>query len=312
MLPEDNSSNSFVVSTHHGDENIKKRWIEDRAVKAGYPIRAVRQCTSHKEQAESWELTLASMNKMLVGLPLPRSAYLPSDEVTEDMSIGPDDLEALWGYYAEPGELVLPINTADIKLHFLVPPEKPHLTAQLPAPMFISSVTVPAYVRLHLLSILLNAIMKQEVTESGSGFLVEAMGVLDAEWVLLEESGPPDISAVLKHLLPPPEVISKSADGKKVAKPLGIKGSRHNKGSQADPRTDAEVRRDFEKTCQSENYLKLLTTRQRLPSFSAKDDFLAMLDRNRVVVVVGETGCGKTTQRTFFSFLLCIYANMEY
>jgi ATP-dependent RNA helicase DHX57 len=115
MLPDDNSSNSFVVSTHHGDENIKKRWIEDRGVKAGYPIRAVRQCTAHPQQAESWELTLSSLNRMLIGHPLPTSAYLPSEDVTEEMSVGADDLEALWASFAEPDELVLPINTADIR-----------------------------------------------------------------------------------------------------------------------------------------------------------------------------------------------------
>jgi ATP-dependent RNA helicase DHX57 len=302
MLPDDNSSNSFIVSAHHGNENIKKRWIEDRAVKvAGYPIRAVRQCTARKEQAESWELTLLSMNRMLVGQVLPTHIYLEADDVSEEMCVAADDLEALWCYFADPGELVLPVNTADIQLHCLVPPERPHVTAQCPPPMFISSVTVPAYVRLHLLSVLLNAITSGEVTESGTGFLVEAMGVLDAEWALLEENGPPDISAVLQHLLPPPPTATKSSDGPKTAKPLGVKGQRRGRGGDRDPRTDTEVQRDFEKICKSDKYVQLLTTRQRLPSFASKDQFLSMLDRSRVVVVVGETGCGKTTQRAPYS-----------
>jgi ATP-dependent RNA helicase DHX57 len=34
----------------------------------------------------------------------------------------------------------------------------------------------------------------------------------------------------------------------------------------------------------------MLRTRQKLPAFAAKDDFLRVLEKNRVVVVVGETG----------------------
>jgi ATP-dependent RNA helicase DHX57 len=80
-----------------------------------------------------------------------------------------------------------------------------------------------------------------------------------------------------------------------------VKGQRRGRGGDRDPRTDTEVQRDFEKICKSDKYVQLLTTRQRLPSFASKDQFLSMLDRSRVVVVVGETGCGKTTQRAPYS-----------
>jgi ATP-dependent RNA helicase DHX57 len=290
MLPDDNSSNSFVKSAHHGDENIKKRWIEDRAVKAGYPIRAVKRCTSNKRQADNWELTLASLNRMLIGKPLPDAAYMSLENITEEMIVQDDDLEALWGSWAEPGELVLPINTADIKLHFLSPPESPHLTARHPPPMFISSATVAPYVRLHLLSVLLNAIVNQEVMESGTGLLVEAMGVLDGEWTRIEEEGPPDMWEVLKHLLPPPETGPRATGEKGELKPLGTKGRRKNAGRRLDPRTNEQVLKDFNKVRAEDKYAKLLQTRERLPSFTAKNELLSMLENHRAIVIVGETG----------------------
>lgn len=46
----------------------------------------------------------------------------------------------------------------------------------------------------------------------------------------------------------------------------------------------------------------MLAMRQKLPAFAAKEDFLTRLEAHRVVIVVGETGCGKTTQRTSVYF----------
>lgn len=40
----------------------------------------------------------------------------------------------------------------------------------------------------------------------------------------------------------------------------------------------------------------MLQTRSSLPIAELKDDILHLLDENNVVVISGETGCGKTTQ----------------
>jgi ATP-dependent RNA helicase DHX57 len=63
-----------------------------------------------------------------------------------------------------------------------------------------------------------------------------------------------------------------------------------------DLRSDTEVMQELDKMRQDERYARLLPSRRRLPAFASKDSFLAMLDQSRVVVVVGETGSGKTTQ----------------
>ncbi|KAH9965151.1 hypothetical protein BGW80DRAFT_1462675 [Lactifluus volemus] len=38
--PENNSSNPLVTGIHGGQEDIKKRWVKDRAIKAGRMARA--------------------------------------------------------------------------------------------------------------------------------------------------------------------------------------------------------------------------------------------------------------------------------
>lgn len=40
----------------------------------------------------------------------------------------------------------------------------------------------------------------------------------------------------------------------------------------------------------------MLQTRSSLPITELKDDILHLLEENNVVVISGETGCGKTTQ----------------
>ena len=46
----------------------------------------------------------------------------------------------------------------------------------------------------------------------------------------------------------------------------------------------------------SPRYWEILATRQRLPVWEQKQDFFEMLKKNQNIVLVGETGSGKTTQ----------------
>lgn len=46
----------------------------------------------------------------------------------------------------------------------------------------------------------------------------------------------------------------------------------------------------------SAKYYEILAQRQKLPVWEQKDDFIAMVKKNQTIVLVGETGSGKTTQ----------------
>ena len=46
----------------------------------------------------------------------------------------------------------------------------------------------------------------------------------------------------------------------------------------------------------SAKYYEILAQRQRLPVWEQRDDFIAMVKKNQTIVLVGETGSGKTTQ----------------
>lgn len=50
----------------------------------------------------------------------------------------------------------------------------------------------------------------------------------------------------------------------------------------------------------------MLESRAKLPIAELKDDILHLLKENNVLVVCGETGCGKTTQvKQAFTFNIC-------
>ncbi|XP_021919512.1 ATP-dependent RNA helicase DHX36-like isoform X2 [Zootermopsis nevadensis] len=46
----------------------------------------------------------------------------------------------------------------------------------------------------------------------------------------------------------------------------------------------------------TKHYQKMMAFRRKLPSFAMKDQILELVEQNQIVVISGETGCGKTTQ----------------
>ena len=50
----------------------------------------------------------------------------------------------------------------------------------------------------------------------------------------------------------------------------------------------------------SQRYFEILEKRRTLPVWQQKDEFLQVLKDNQSLILVGETGSGKTTQVSFF------------
>lgn len=54
-------------------------------------------------------------------------------------------------------------------------------------------------------------------------------------------------------------------------------------------------------------YYELLTKRKMLPVWEYKEKFCDVLNKNQIMVLVGETGSGKTTQVRQYQFLIIAY-----
>ncbi|KAJ8280492.1 hypothetical protein GJAV_G00055500 [Gymnothorax javanicus] len=67
-----------------------------------------------------------------------------------------------------------------------------------------------------------------------------------------------------------------------------------------DSSLDQELKRDVLKKRDNPKYTEMLKFREKLPSYKMKEELVQLVRANQVLVVSGETGCGKTTQVTQF------------
>lgn len=292
FLPSNNSSNPFITSTHSGTDDLKKRWIEDKAIKeAGWPAHIVKQCTSDVRLLESWELLIAALGKKLIGEDPDTLFALPLDDPPNKIIISEEEAKALGARYVDPLQLVMPLYSGPISLHILLSHHETYPLTGYPS-IYITSNSVPPYIRLHLLSKLLHAIQGDCVMEPGEGFCMGAMRILEDEWASIEDHGPPDMSVVMQHLILRPDVpMALGIDLPMAASKMSTADKSRKTGrAKRDDRSDQQIKDEFEILYRSDEYTKIFATRKTLPAFSARDEFLNMLEKNRVIVVVGETG----------------------
>ena len=202
--------------------------------------------------------------------------------------------------------LKIPIPDTPLVLHIILPENHPYPFSSSLPPMYITSTStspgssVAPYVRLHLLSMTLNSpSILQRGDGEGMGLL--AAGILEEEWAKIVAEGPPDVSEVLKPLLASdtkeiPQDEALSTEDITVSRETSQRTPQKKGGAFLDDRSDATILSDFEKTKQSHDYIRLLADRQKLPAWNSRSEFLNSFKNSRVVVCVGETGSGKTTQ----------------
>jgi hypothetical protein len=286
FMPSINSSNPFVTGGHSGDDDIKKRWIEDKMVKeGGWPSHVVKTAIEQDPSlAEDQRLLTINLCSRLLGND---AALEASDGNAED--VDSEELDSLGGKYAEPGHLIIPLPIAPFKLHIF-------LSAGQISPLnrpavYISSDSVPSYIRLHILTRLLSSAADGTLVDQDETFLGACMRVIEEGWVDIEVTGPPDVSDVLHHLMPRRKLSAVDVEAR-VA-PIPVKEVRKGRLQQrGENRSDAQIKEQFEALCRQQKFNEILAARQKLPAFFVKDHFLSTLEKNRVVVVVGETGKG--------------------
>ena len=304
FLPENNSSQGFVSSAHAGAEDILRRWAEERATReAGYPRLAVR-AASEKVDGR-WDLILEVLSAQLIGFSLP-DLSMDIDIEIRDMS-RQGELEAVQAVYPDAtfndktGVLSIPLPTAPAFLNIMYSPDHPYPEGVRVPPLYVTSNTMAPYVRLYLIAELVKQIAPQGIREAGEMICFTAVDLLDQVWQQIEESGPPDMAEVIKNLMPPPELPTAPTEEPLVSG----KGSRKAKRLKAvDARSDEQILKEFNDVKEQPKYKSMLTQRQKLPAWASQEEIVKVIGGSRVVVVVGETGCGKTTQRPSFTSTL--------
>ena len=250
FLPSSNSSNPFIASVHSGTDDLKRRWVEDKAVKeAGWPAHAVKACTTNPELLENWDLLTMALIKWLVGEDRnDRSESVSDDSIPFELDL--DELEALGISFSEPEQLLMPLFSAPILVHILRSSDKGYPRPGF-SPMYMTSASVPPYIRLHLLSRISVALRSDDFIEPGEGFCMAVMRFLEGEWAKIEDHGPPDMSAVFQHFVPNSQVPPINKDTSQPWKPFKSQGQQRNQ-SVHDVRDDHQIREDFQAVCRTE------------------------------------------------------------
>ncbi len=205
----------------------------------------------------------------------------------------------------------------DVRLRISSNPQTLYPTASagidavaLPAFAVVSK-TLPSYLKLaltqHVLQLFHGANGRADWTdavESGDGGVV--LGVveeLEATWAKLVDD-PPLLNSVMRFLVATEadDSAEPTPDASRAATPTGSRkpNPKRRMGGSKPLRRDAEVdstlQRQQNQLHSSPAYAKMGSIRKSLPASSAAGEILEMIRSNRVVIIAGETGCGKTTQ----------------
>jgi hypothetical protein len=248
FLPSTNSSNPFITSAHSGTDDLKRRWIEDRAVKeAGWPAHVVKDCTFNSNLL-AWDRLLVALGKRLIG-----EDFLVAVANSDPYIINTDEVEALGASFVDPTQLVIPLFSAPIQIHILVSSVEQYPQPTY-APMYITSTTAPPYIRLYLLSRILIAMKSSSFMEPDEGFCMAVMRCLEGEWAIIEDHGPPAMSMVLKHFVPSSQASPETNpnDNSDLALMNGRSAGRHRGHLRFDDRDSNQIRHDFEVVSRSD------------------------------------------------------------
>lgn len=328
------SGTSTPVPIANEPLSLADTWLVERMSKeAGFPIAVLEDAIRQGRGDEALTLTIAS--RRLVGWKdegwsghstLSAASYSEA-ELSDIQSRRATEVEALNSMLGDACRLkAVDKSGSVIEIHVLGPGVTQHgiflrvlLSPSSPYPskanrpnsapgipvFYIASenAAVPPYLRLHLLSLLLERMRDPanadwlDILKSGEGGIIYEMVNYLQENVAEQLRNPPPSSQILKHLFDDEDAslvgqitsLTISAKAQPKARPVRPRA----------PATGADhsaVKKAYVDLQSCAEYQSMLAKRKSLPAWQAKDKLVATIQGSRVVVVSGATGSGKTTQ----------------
>ena len=327
------TSDPFVRGGNLKNIPIAVQWLASRAIKeGGWPEGTVLDVV--QSGTTDWGLIVERLGGRLVGSSFEyKSAEGGGQDTSEREVKRSEEIGAIRSVYldakydADRATLSVPLpSDPDTCVNVIYSPLHPYpsINSRIP-PLFISSPKRSSYVRLHLLSQILSALGPDGDLElsliSGEGIMFGAVDIADNESLRIQDS-PPEIDDVMKRLVSRSSTTTSSSRDQDRRKPP--RRQRRPQGDILDDRTDEEIKREFEQSRRSEEYVVMLEARKKLPAWNSQDEIVRLVESSRVIVVVGETGqrfniirlyyysvsrkpgCGKSTQLPQFILDACI------
>ncbi|GAA5924499.1 hypothetical protein JCM10213_004592 [Rhodosporidiobolus nylandii] len=184
-------------------------------------------------------------------------------------------------------------------------PTGPSAPAALPT-FYLSSPTLPPYIRLHLLYLLSSQFLPSsasggaplELADAGFGGVVGEMVAFLEENAKAVADDPPDARGVMARLVAPSARASASSLSASARIIKTTSAGPRRKRARREPTAEEHLalKEQHERLMRTEGYAKMLGQRKRLPAWGMREKIVELVRKERVVIVCGETGSGKTTQ----------------
>ena len=315
-----------------GSESISHRWrAEALSKESGYPLAVVERALSDMDgdvegaidlllrrlmrwTEEGWsEANFLSSRRETV-----EAQEEELEERRKDELLG---LEGIWGNRYRTTEKGLEIllsstakrsqnSTADqviLRVFF-------HPKSQYPSPIdeisscphlptfYVFSSTLPTYIRLHLTSLVSAELsnpqsLARDLVDSGYGGVINEIATfLSENWEKAIDQ-PIDSRAHMPKLLGTISLqpaVSSSSEAKKT-----ISKGRSKFVRPATLQMQNAMREQLEANSLLSGYGKMLSIRQKLPAWSMREEIVELIKNNRVVILSGETGSGKTVSSSY-------------
>lgn len=310
---------SGVKGAGEGQEGLVRGWVVDKCVKkAGFPRGAVERVVDElKQGAVTDAQVLDFLGRRLCGWE------------KEEQGWGVDEYDAWTGDESEEEErevvrleektilssvlgaerytetsatefsvsVTPPDGGDDLALNIIFSRASPYPSSRFPCnppSFYLTSSTLPAYIRLHLHAAVLRAFRDPErpdlrsLLEQGAGGAVYAMLEILEEQLPLAVEQPPDVVEVMRYLVPAPDV----EEVEERAGQVRGKKREQRKGRRRDPTAaDQEaVRQRRQAMWAKPGWEVMLKSRMKLPAWTERERIMKLLETNRVLIVVGEVG----------------------
>lgn len=298
-VPEDDLPKSFLPQNlnptmraqAHDTTSLALSWTIDRMSNIGYPKAACEDALIASQGDEGRAMEELQMRLLNEDLP-----PLPSVDKEEAMAMRDDELSALEAIYDHRYRRkdqdtihIRILSTQKARESSLVVRFHPHSLYPFADPILAIDADLPSYIKLHCIKSLLTEIERQQL--HGSPMISLLVEWLDENLDRLIDH-PPELKATTEGL------VQMQVQNQKVVSVASRRNGQtaSKRHRQRATKNSKALLEDLERLHASAAYSTINDIRSKLPAASFADEVTSIIGKHNVVIVSGETGCGKTTQ----------------
>jgi ATP-dependent RNA helicase DHX57 len=297
----------FVTSIHRGDESVKLRWIQKIVVEqGGWPATFVSGCLSDLPEPELPALVRRLNHLLCPSVPdtveplSDQDALVAKNERTTEILALQSIYEGTQSHFEGSTQILsVPVPSTGIRLSVCFSSKESYPEGHAFCPIYLSSQTIPAFLRLHMLRRLLFRWAEKRLL--GEPILLDAVQDVVAEWQKTQ-GHPPDSSEVMTFFqtaTPGPATARKPSESSEDNQPDLPQRSKKIHRKKVDHRNDAQVLAEFGEMQTRSGFQKLRPIRDALPASKSRAELLKVLETSQVVIVKGDTGIVFSSRKGF-------------